>query len=60
MDPYSNLIMAPETSTLNTASQIKLTEEPIIPIGLERERVADVIKLSGTEEKENKHGNNYK
>ena len=31
--------------------QVKVTEEPTVPIGLERKRDADVIKLLGTKEK---------
>ena len=49
MDPYSNLIMAPETSILKVAVQVKEREEPTIPRGLAGERDTDVIKLSGTE-----------
>ena len=50
MDPYSNLIMAPGTSTLSTAMQVKVREVPTVPVGLAGERDADVIKLLGTEE----------
>ena len=57
MDPISNLIMAPETSTPKIAMQVKVTEEPTVPVGLGGEIDADVIKLSGTEE--NKHRNCY-
>ena len=48
--------MAPETSTLNSAMQVKVRGEPTVPIGLAGERDADVIKLLGTEEK-TKHKN---
>ena len=43
--------MAPETSTLSIAVQVRLTEEPTVPVGLEGERDADVIKPLGTEGK---------
>ena len=43
--------MAPETSTLNNAMQVKLVEEPTATVGVEREREADVIKPLGTEGK---------
>ena len=44
--------MAPETFTLNTVVQIRLTELPTVPIGLGGERDTDLIKLLGTEGKQ--------
>ena len=45
--------MAPETSTLNIAVQVRITEDPTVLVGLEGERDADVIKSLGTEGKTN-------
>ena len=47
--------MAPETSTLNIAVQVRLTEFPTVSIGVEDERERDVIKLLGTEGNKNGH-----
>ena len=58
MDPYSNFIMAPETLVIKTAVQVKVTDSPTIPVELERERGADMIKALGTEEK-TKHRSYY-
>ena len=45
--------MAPETSTLNMAVQVRLTKLPTVTLELERERDADVInKPLGTEGKQ--------
>ena len=41
--------MAPETSILKVALQVKVTEEPTVPIGLGGEIDADAIKSLGTE-----------
>ena len=49
----SNSIMAPVTSTLNMAVQVRLTELPTVPVGFRGPRDADVIKPLGTE---GKHG----
>ena len=40
--------MAPETSTLKTAMQVRGLSEPITPVGFEGERDTDVTKALGT------------
>ena len=42
--------MAPETSVLNTAVQVRVMEDPMVPVGLGGVSSTDMVKLPGTEE----------
>ena len=52
LNPKSNTIMAPETSTLNMTVQVRLTKLPTVTLVLERERDVDMLKPLGTEGKQ--------